>query len=109
MDHEPSVSFAPHIGHYAIHKSPTVALAWFTRGRDQHKPYCTRVRLVLFEKSEPFKDPIVLDDVVSNARPQVNVKIGPIVSQDPPDQVECGVLLRVAQGWFGARSSFDFH
>jgi hypothetical protein len=64
---------------------------------------------MLFEKCEPFKDAIVLDDVVSNALLQVNSKIITVVLQDPPDQVECGVFPRVAQGWFTSRSPFYLH
>jgi hypothetical protein len=109
MYHEPSKSFTAHIGHYTIHKSPAVALSRFTRGGNQCKHYCTRVRFVFFEKSEPLEHPIVLYNIVSNARPQIGSKIIAIILKDASDQVECGIFPRLAQGGFSARSPFDLH
>jgi hypothetical protein len=109
VDHEPAVPFPPHVSQYAIHKGPTVPLARLGGGRDQREHYSTRISFVLLEKGEPLELPIVLYGVVSNAFTQVNSKVLTVILQYPSDQIECSVFMRVAQGWLGARSPFDFH
>ena len=79
MNHEPSEPLASHVGQYAIHKGPTVALARLGGRGDQREHYSARVRLVLFKKCKPFKDSIVFEDVVSNALPQVDVKVVAVI------------------------------
>ena len=79
MDHEPPVPLAADVSQYAIHKGPTVALARLGGRGDQREHYSTRVRLVLLKKCKPFKDSIVLEDVVSNALPQVDVKVVAVI------------------------------
>jgi hypothetical protein len=77
--HEPPEPLASHVSQYTIHEGPTVSLAGLGSGRDQCEHYSTRIRLVLLEKCKSFKDAIVFEDVVSNALPQVDVKVVAVI------------------------------
>jgi hypothetical protein len=79
VNHEPPVPLASHVSQYAIHKGPTVALARLGCRCDQSEYDSTWVRLVLFKKCKPFKDAIVLEYVVSNALPQVDVEVVAVI------------------------------